>query len=420
MTLPLQPHSDTTLLHHDAPSPLSEPVTPIIPPVYHGAAYTYNDAHALSRIYQSQQKGFTYARTGSPNAQGVEKKITLLEKGHAALTFTTGMAAYNALFFTLLQQGSHVVASHHLFANTMSLLKSYQKFGVMVDWVDASQKGALAQAVQANTVLLLLETVANPCTQIPQWDDVQTLQGQYPHLIVVVDGTITTPLGFCARDVGAHLVIHSVTKSMMGHSRGLGGVIVDTGLMDWTQHPQITKNYRSFGKDAYIMQLRKKGLRDLGATFTAQHADLAAIGLETLGLRVTKANDNAKKIAQFLVDHPYVTNVQHPSLPAHPQHHLAKKYYTHAGFLLSFELMDGMDPFAFLAHLKYIKHCSSLGDNRSLIIHVASTIFAELSAQEQHAMSITPQTLRLSVGIEEVADIMADIEQAIGLLPPNI
>lgn len=409
----------TTLLSHQAKLP--ENTQGITPAIYHTAAYQYSEPATLSELYQNKKKGLTYARTGNPGTQDLEKKLTFLEDGHGAVCFTTGMAAYSSLFFVLLEQGVHVLASQHLFANTVSLLKSYQKFGVAVDFIDMTGDDTfekLQTAKQEKTFILLVETIANPCTQVPNWSAVQAFCKQHPNVILIVDSTLTTPFGCNPKNLGAHLIIHSLTKSIMGHSRGLGGVVIDTGLMDWAAHPAITENYQSFGKDGFLMQLRKKGLRDLGATLTAQHADLALIGLETLQMRIQKASNNAAIVAEFLSKHPDVENVYHPSLAKHPQHLIAKNHYKNMGVLLSFSLKPTLNNilnqnFTFLKNLNIIKHCSSLGDNRSLIIDVAHTIFTEIPAEEQLKMGITPQTFRLSLGIEDVEDIIDELDRAI-------
>ncbi|MFM2344541.1 MAG: hypothetical protein RLZZ210_1152 [Pseudomonadota bacterium] len=388
---------------------------PIVPSINHAVAYSYDDVNALSEIYQNREKGFTYARTGNSTTQNVEFKINALESGIGCVSFSTGMAAYDALFFTLLCSGDHVIASKFLFANSISLLKSYaHRFKVELSFVDVTNANEVEQALKYNTKIILVETIANPCTQIPMFAEIGQICKKH-NLVYIVDNTITSPVAFKPKDINASLVIHSLTKSVTGHSRALGGAIIDTGLFNWQEYSGIEEVYKKFGQQAYIVQLRKKGLRDKGATLTAQHSDLIAIGLETLNMRVEKANQNANAVANFLSNHNQISQVLHPSLSNHPQHKLANQYFTSGqyGSLVSFTLKDNLKPFEFLANLKLIINCSSIGDNRSLIIHPASTIFAELSEQQRQDMGISYGTFRLSVGIEYVNDLIFDLNQAL-------
>jgi O-acetylhomoserine (thiol)-lyase len=396
--------------------------TPIVTPIGHAAAYTYENAHTLSNIYQNKAKGLTYGRTGNGNTQEIEAQLNALEQGIGCVCFSTGMAAYDAMFFTLLSSGDHVIASKFLFANSISLLKSYSKrFGIELTFVDVTCVDAVKNAYQHNTRIILLETIANPCTQIPVLKEIGIF-AQQKQIIYIVDNTLTTPTVFKPISVGASLIIHSLTKSSCGHSRALGGAVIDTGLFDWVNIEHIEQNthtyiepaYQNYAKNAYLMQLRKKGLRDKGATLTAQHADLIAIGLETLHMRVHKANQNANALAAFLHQHACIAHVCHPSLSTHLQHSNAQLYFAenHYGTLMSFDVQPHIDAFQFLQALQIIINCSSIGDNRSLIIHPASTIFSELSAQQRLEMGISEQTFRLSVGIEHIEDLKYDIEQA--------
>jgi len=400
----------SSLLHRSKNIPNKS--KPIVEPISHAAAYSYDDEYALSNIYQNKDKGFTYARTGSPTTSQVEAKINLLEQGIGCVGFTTGMAAYDNMFFTLFNHKTHIIASKFLFANTISLLKSYSnKFGIEVTYVDVTNINEVKQAKKINTQIILVETIANPCTQIPALFEIGEFAKEN-NLVYIVDNTITSPASFIPKLVGASLVVHSLTKSISGHSRSLGGAVIDTGLFDWSKFSNIEEIYRPFKEQAYIMQLRKKGLRDKGATLTAMQADLIAIGLETLYMRVEKANNNADMIAQYLDAHTNIENVMHPSLANHKQHKQAKKYFNGNGYLISFEVKN-IYPFDFIKKLELIISCSSIGDNRSLIIHPNSTIFAEISTEQKLEMGITDNTFRLSVGIEDVQDLINDLDQAL-------
>ncbi len=415
VAMSINPH---TSLLHTKQNNAYKPSMPIVPSINHAAAYTYDDVHTLSEIYQNRDKGFTYARTGNATTQHVEAKINHLEKGIGCVSFTTGMAAYDALFFTLLCSGDHVIASKFLFANSISLLKSYaHRFKLELSFIDITSDKELKNVIKHNTKLVLVETIANPCTQIPAFAEIGKLCKKH-NLVYVIDNTITSPAAFIPKDVGASIVIHSLTKSITGHSRALGGAVIDTGLFDWSNYSGIEEAYKKFGSQAYILQLRKKGLRDKGASLTSSQADLIAIGLETLYMRVNAANKNAIDLANFLSQNKKIISVLHPSLINHKQYKFAKKYFTDAqyGSLISFTLADGIEPFKFLENLNLILNCSSIGDNRTLIIHPASTIFAELSAEQHKEMGISYNTFRLSVGIENVNDLINDLSNSLAAL----
>ncbi len=408
-------HHNTMLLHtlpHQSMSSNLKSI-PIVESISHSVAYTYEDEHALSNIYQNKAKGFTYGRTGNANCNQLEQKLNLLENGIGAVAFTTGMAAYDALFFCLLSSQTHIIAAKFLFANTISLLNSYsKKFGVKISYVDTTNPNEVEQAIQTNTKIILTETIANPCTQISALTEIGIIAKKY-NLIYVIDNTVTTPILFQPKTLGASIVIHSLTKSISGHSRALGGIIIDTGLFDWQTYNNIEEQYKIYAEQAFLMQIRKKSLRDKGATLSAMQADLILIGLETLPLRIQQANVNANIIAEYLNQHKYIKQVMHPSLIQHPQHNLAKKYFNNNyGYLLSFKIDESIKPFDFLHKLKLITNCSSIGDNRSLIIHPASTIFSEMPINQLDEIGIDNTTFRLSIGIEHSTDLINAIEDA--------
>jgi O-acetylhomoserine (thiol)-lyase len=382
-------------------------------PLHVAATYAYPDARSLAAVFQGRQSGYVYSRQGNPTGAALEAKVTLMEEGRGTVVFTTGMSAISSMMIALLKRGDHVVSSQFLFGNTSSLFHTLIGMGVQMSFVDATDVQAVRDATGANTRMVFVETIANPRTQVAdlagigQWC---TEQG----LLFVVDGTLTTPLLFQARSVQAGLVVHSLTKGIGGHGNALGGAVTDTGLFDWKSFPNIYDNYNTANPANWgILQIRKKGLRDVGATLAAEPAHRLAMGAETLALRMERASGNCLQLAGFLAKHPKVTKVYYPGLENHPQHQLAGELFRHYGALMSIELAENIDCLDFLNRLQLVISSSHLGDNRTLAIPVAQTIYWEMGAARRAEMGIADSLIRLSIGIEDIDDLIADFTQAL-------
>lgn len=388
-------------------------------PMHTSVAYGYRSARELTAVFQGDAAGYIYARQGNPTGAALEAKISLLEEARATACLGTGMAAIAAIFTALLRKGDHLVCSHYLFGNTNSLLQTLQGLGIEVTFVDATRTDAVAQELRPDTRMVFVETIANPGTQVADLAGIGALCAQHG-LLYVVDGTITTPALFRGRDVQAGLVVHSLSKGISGHGDAMGGAVCDTGLFDWGRYPNILAPYRK-GEPANwgLQQIRKRGLRDFGGTLRAEDAHRIALGAETMTLRVERASANCLAIAQWLQAHPQVAAVHYPGLATHPQHDRAKALFRAFGPLLSFELNAGIDHFAFLDALRIVILSSHLADNRTLAIPVASTIYYEMGAARRAEMGIADNLIRLSVGIEEVEDLLADLEQALTAVAPE-
>jgi O-acetylhomoserine (thiol)-lyase len=355
-----------------------------------------------------------YGRQGNPTSAALESKITKMEDGVATVGFATGMAAIGAAMLSLLRGGDHVVASAFLFGNTVSLFGTLAAHGTPVSFVDATDVGAVERALTPQTKLVFVETIANPRTQVADLARIGARCAERG-ILYVVDNTMTSPWLFRPKTVGAGLVVNALTKYIGGHGNALGGAITDTGLFDWTRWPGIAEAYRSAPPGLWgITQIRKKGLRDWGATLSAEQAHHIAVGAETLALRLDRACANAQALAELLAVHPRVRAVHYPGLPGHPQHALAKALFRGFGGLLSFELDPALDCFDVLNRLRVVVSSSNLGDNRTLAIPVAHTIFWELGAERRAAMGIPDSLIRVSVGIEDREDLLADFAQALG------
>lgn len=385
-------------------------------PIHTSVQYGFERVEDLIGVFQGTKKGgFNYARQGTPTTAALERKITNLEEGIGTICFATGMAAITATFLTLLRAGDHLVSSRYVFGNTNSLFGTLRRFGVEVTTVDACDAENVKGAIQPNTRMVFVETIANPGTQIPDLQRIGDLCRERG-IAYVVDNTITSPALFKPKAVGASLVINSLTKTIAGHGAALGGAVTDTGLFDWSAYPNIADEYRrSAAKEQGLLQIRKKGLRDMGAALSSEQAHSIAMGMETLALRVKQSSDNALALAQFLEGHKAIGKVWYPGLESHPQHDLAKALFKGASWLLSFELLDPQRMIEVVNALELPIKATGLGDTRTLIIPVAPTIFFEAGAQTRKEMGITDGMLRLSAGIEDIDDLIADFSQALKL-----
>ena len=402
----------TAILHSDRSAPIEHGA--LHKPLHLSVAYGYADAHDLAAVFQGRQAGYAYGRQGNPTTAALEAKVTAMEGGVATVCFSTGMAAIGAILMTLTRGGDHVVASRYLFGNTTSLFSTLEAHGTTVTYVDATDAAEVEAAITPSTRLVFVETIANPRTQVADLARIGEVCRRRG-VVYVVDNTMTSPWLCRPKTLGADLVVNALTKYIGGHGNALGGAVTDTGLYDWTRHPAIHDAYKGPNPKLWaITQIRKKGLRDWGGTLSPEQAHHLAVGAETLALRMDRECANAMALARFLDTHPRVRAVHYPGLASHAQHALAGRLFRAYGALFAFELADGVDTFAVLNRLKVVVLSSNLGDNRTLAIPVAQTIFWEMGRERREAMGIAESLVRVSVGIEDEADLVADFAQALG------
>ncbi len=401
----------TTILHNDRRKPIEQ--GSLHKPVHTSVAFGYGDARQLAAVFQGKEPGFRYGRQGNPTVGALEDKITKMEDGVGSLCFATGMGAIGALFQALLKAGDHIVSSSFLFGNTNSLWQTVAGQGVGVDFVDATDVANVEAALKPETRMVFVETIANPRTQVADLARIGQLC-RARGILYVVDNTMTTPYLFRPKAVGAGLVVNSLTKSIGGHGNALGGALTDTGLFDWSAYPNIAANFRKQpAANQGLAQLRAKALRDFGAALGPEAAHHIAVGAETLALRMERTSSNALALAQLLEADPRVAAVHYPGLASHPQHGIVSELFRAGGSLLSFELREDIDCFDYLNRLKLGIPASNLGDTRTLVIPVAHTIFFEMGAERRASMGIAESLIRVSVGIEERDDLLADFRQAL-------
>lgn len=381
--------------------------------VHNSVAYHYDDARELADVFQGKSAGHVYARQGNPTTQALEQKITHMENAVGSVCFGSGMAAISSMLLALLKTGDHIVSSVFLFGNTNSLFSSFEEQGIAIDYVDATDVDNVAAAITATTRMVFVETIANPRTQVADLEKIGQLCAQ-KGLVYVVDNTMTSPYLFQAKQVQASLVVNSLTKYIGGHGNALGGSISDTGCFDWTTYPNIFAGYKKQKQHMWgLQQIKKKGLRDMGGALAPEAAHHISVGSETLALRLQRACANALELAQFFHQHSGVSKVYYPGLAEHPQHDLAAKLFRHSGALLSIEIAEQLDVFEFLNRLQLVISSSNLGDNRTLAIPVAHTIYYEMGAQRRASMGIADSLIRISVGIEDSQDLIEDFSQAL-------
>ena len=393
-------------------------------PIYATTSYVFkNSAHAAAR-FGLADAGNIYGRLTNSTQAVLEERVAALEGGVAALALASGAAAITYTLEALGQNGGHFVAQKTVYGGSYNLLAhTLPNFGITATFVNIHDLAEVEAAIQENTRAIYIETLGNPNSDIPDIDALAALAHRYG-LPLVVDNTFGTPYLIRPIEHGADIVVHSATKFLGGHGTTLGGVIVDSGKFDWTasgKYPAIAEPNPSYhgvsfvkaaGNAAFVTYIRAILLRDTGATISPFAAFLLLQGIETLSLRLERHAENTKKVVEFLVNHPLVEKVNHPSLSDHPDHALYKKYFPNGGgSIFTFEIRGGQaEAHKFIDNLKLFSLLANVADAKSLVIHPATTTHSQLNEEELADQGIKQNTIRLSVGIEHIDDIIADLK----------
>ncbi len=393
-------------------------------PIFQTTSYVFEDPESAAAYFNLQEYGNTYSRIMNPTVAVFEERVANLEGGCGAVAFASGIAAQAAVFFTLLRPGDHVVASSALYGGTVNQLKHLLgKMSVELTWVDPDDPEAWRKAVRPNTKAFYGETIGNPAGNVLDIETVAAIAHEH-EAPLIVDNTFATPYLCRPIEWGADIVIHSATKFIGGHGTTLGGVVVDSGTFDWSngRYPVIAepspayhglKFHETFGMYGFLMKLRAETLRDLGGALSPFNAFLLLQGLETLSLRMERHVQNALAVARYLQEHELASNVTYPGLPDSRYRPLVEKYLPRgAGAVFSFDCAGGRKGGqSFISGLTLWSHLANVGDAKSLVIHPASTTHRQLSDEELRAAGVGPGSVRLSVGIESVDDLIWDLEQ---------
>ena len=419
------PGFDTLALHAgQAPDPATGAR---ITPIYQTTAYVFNDVQHASDLFALRAFGNIYTRIMNPTQGALEGKVTALEGGTASLAVASGHAAQLLAFHTIMQPGDEFVAARQLYGGSINqFAHSFKSFGWHVVWADGDDLSSFEKAISTKTKAIFIESISNPGGRVTDIAGVARI-AQKAGIPLIVDNTLATPYLCKPFEHGANIVLHSLTKFMGGHGNSMGGVIVDGGNFDWSKsgrYPLLSepngsyhglKLHETFGNIAFAIAARVLGLRDLGPSIAPLNAFLILTGMETLGLRMQRHCENALKVAHWLKTHPNVSWVNYASLPDDKYHALAQKYCPKgAGAVFTFGLKGGYEAgVKAVSSVKMLSHLANIGDTRSLIIHPASTTHSQLNADQLKLAGATPDVVRLSIGLEDVQDIIADLDQAI-------
>jgi O-acetylhomoserine (thiol)-lyase len=425
MTGPKYAGLDTLALHAGAqPDPATGARAT---PIYQSASFVFPDSDYAASLFNLERTGHVYSRLSNPTNAVLEERIAALEGGIGAIATASGQAALHLAIVTLMGAGSHVVAARALYGGSHNLLAyTLPRFGIETTFVDTRDPEAFRDAIRDNTRLVFAETVGNPGLDVLDIPAVSAIAHE-KGLPLMVDSTFTTPYLMQPLSLGADLILHSATKFLSGHGIVIGGLLVDGGRFDWDasgKFPSLSEPYEGFhnlvfteefGPAAFITRARKEGLRDFGACMSPTTAFHILQGIETLGLRMRRHVDNTREVVTFLQQHAMVESVSYPELDDHPDKVLAEELLPKGcGAVFSFELKGGREAgIAFVDALNLFSHLANVGDAKSLVIHPASTTHHRMDADALAAAGISPGTLRLSIGLEQAGDLIADLKQGL-------
>lgn len=393
-------------------------------PIYQTTSYVFPDTEYAAKLFELAQYGNIYTRIMNPTTAAFEERVASLENGTGAVATASGMAAQLITFLTFLQPGDEIISSAHLYGGTTTqFVHTFNKFGVKVRFVEPNDFEAWEQAITPHTRAFYGETVGNPQGSILDIERLAQLANAH-RLPLIVDNTFATPYLCRPLDWGAEIVTHSATKFLGGHGNSIGGVLVASGQFDWSHYPSIAdpspayhglRFYETFGHYGFLMKARAETLRDTGACLSPFNAFLLIQGLETLSVRMERHIQNAIGVAQFLKEHLQVEWVAYAGLPDHPDYELAQKYVPKGpGAVFSFGIKGGREAGRkFIEKLQIFSHLANVGDVRSLVIHPASTTHQQLSEDELKLAGISPELIRLSIGLETLDDLLWDLDQAL-------
>lgn len=400
-------------------------------PIYATTSYVFNDTEHAANLFGLAEFGNIYSRLMNPTNDVLEKRLAAMDGGAAALSFASGQAAITAAILTICHSGQNFVSSTSLYGGTWTLFsQTFKNLGIEVRFFDPNKPESIHELIDENTRCVYIESIGNPKNDVPDFQAISEIAHGHK-LPLLCDNTVMTPSLLRPIEHGIDIVIYSTTKFIGGHGVHIGGVVIDSGKFQWADDPDRWPEFcgpspsyhgavfeealRPIGNIAYIMHIRTHWLRDTGAAMSPFAAHLTLLGLETLHLRMPRHCENAKQVAEFLEGHEAVEWVNYPGLPSHAHHASANRYLTDgAGAILGFGIKGGEAAGKkFIENVKLASHLANIGDAKTLVIHPASTTHSQLTPEEQASTGVTPEYVRVSVGIEDAADIIADLDQAL-------
>ena len=401
-------------------------------PIYPTTSYVFNDPEHAANLFALSEFGNIYSRLSNPTCDVLEQRIAALDGGIYALSFSSGQAAINAAILTIAHSGQNIISSTSLYGGTWTLFtQTFKQLGIEVRFFDPNEPEKIDELVDENSRCVYFESLGNPKNDVPDFEKISKLSHNHG-LPVICDNTVMTPFLLRPFEHGIDIVIHSTTKFIGGHGAHIGGVIVDSGNFKWAENPEkwpefcgpspsyhgavLEEALRPLGNLVYLVQIRTHWLRDTGAAMSPFAAWITLQGLETLHLRMERHCQNAQEIAEFLDNHDQVDWVNYPGLKSHPDYNKAEKYLPDGkGAIIGFGIKGGKEAAVkFINNVKLLSHLANIGDARTLVIHPASTTHSQLSEEEQKETGVNPEYIRLSIGLENIDDIKADINQALG------
>lgn len=395
-------------------------------PIYQTSSYVFDSTTHAQNLFSLAEPGNIYTRIMNPTQNVFEERITALEGGIGALATSSGQAAIHLALLNIVESGDEIVASSNLYGGTYNLLNvTFKKLGIKVHFVDPSDPNNFKTAINNKTKAVYAETIGNPRIDVLDIEAVADIAHAH-EIPLIVDNTFPTPYLLRPFEFGADIIVHSATKFIGGHGTSIGGIIVDSGKFNWNngKFPGLVEPDESYhgisyvndvGEAAYITKARVQLLRDLGSAVSPFNVHEFLIGLETLHLRLERHSENALRVAQYLEQHPSVTWVNYPGLESNKYYELGQKYLPKGqGAILTFGIDGSVDDIAnFVENLHLFSHLANVGDSKSLVIHPASTTHLQLSPEDQQASGVVPELIRLSIGTENINDIIADLDQSL-------
>ena len=405
----------TKILHN--PFLKEDPHGSLQMPVYENVAFEFKTSEDIELAFNKKKPAHMYSRISNPTVEAFEQRIKAVTDAAGVIAVSSGMAAITNVLMAVGRQGDNIVTTKHLFGNTFSLFtRTLTEWGLEVRFADLTKPESIGALIDDKTKAVFFETITNPQLEVVDVAAIAKI-AKAKNIPVIADTTLTPPYAFCAKEFGVDIEVLSSTKYISGGATSVGGVIIDNGTFHWSTNPKLKDDAKQFGPFALINRLRREVYRNLGSCLSPHSAFLQSVGLETLPLRVDVSSANSQKIAEFLEGHKKITSTHYPGLKSSVFNAIAKKQFGgRIGGLLTFDLASKKECYKFMDGLKLIRRSTNLNDNRTLILHPASTIFCEYDEAARKDMNVRETMIRLSVGIEDADDLINDIDQALNLI----